>query len=615
MRKKIYIGLCICSLIFIMGGFYITGSIGNVIASLRNVIILHQVEILREDLLNKIKVVQSDLLLKDSPHERDLNIFVEHVDNMEAAINGCFDCHHVEATQELLVNLRLDILAYEKTLSRIYTMRANLERISREREKALTDGQRLLHAVDRIVVTSSEKLSQQTNMVLADITGTRKLITILVVGGPILALIIVTWLVRNFSNSFTTLLHATRRIRNGDLQHRITGLKDEFGVLAESFNEMSASLVEQIHRIGENQKRYQLLFESAGDAIFILEAEGEDAGRIVAANRAASEMNGYTVEELLRMRIQDIDCQEDAAKAGARIRRILAGERVNCEVCHRRKDGTELPVEASAGLLEFEGRKFILAFDRDITERKLAEETLQRAKQMVIVGEMAAGLAHEIKNPLAGIKLSIQILSSELELDEENREIFRLVVQEINRIETLLRDMLNYARPSKPEFSPVDLNQLLKTGIKSARMLGKVPENSDSAFNGKKIEFKEKLDPALPPVTADFSQLQQVFLNLLINAIEASRETGTIMVESCRGSNGMVRVCITDTGKGADEKVIEQLFKPFFTTKPKGTGLGLAICRRLIEQHRGSIAAVNNPEGGMIFTIELPVEQNGVPTA
>jgi two-component system sensor histidine kinase AtoS len=352
-----------------------------------------------------------------------------------------------------------------------------------------------------------------------------------------------------------------------------------------------------------------VLFESAGDAIFLLEAEGEDAGRIVSANQAAADMHGYTVDELSRLNIQDLRTPEAAAESPDRIRRILGGEWIDEEILHRKRDGTVFPVEVSAGLLEFEDQKFILNFDRDITERKEAEAALQRAEQLVIVGEMAAGLAHEIKNPLAGIKVSIEVLATELETTQEDKEIFDRIVDEINRIETLLKNLLSYAVPPTPQFAPFDVNKIIDSAVKTVEFSLRSPANGSRSREVKDIQFVKDLSGQLPRIVADSAQLQQIILNLLLNAVHAIQETGTIYAETSSHTKGSVRIVVSDNGKGIDIEDIERIFLPFFTTKPKGTGLGLSICKRLIEQQNGTINVARNPEGGLRFTVDLPVEQ------
>jgi two-component system sensor histidine kinase AtoS len=285
----------------------------------------------------------------------------------------------------------------------------------------------------------------------------------------------------------------------------------------------------------------------------------------------------------------------------------LAGKRVEALVEHHRKDGTVFPVEVRAGLLEIEGHKYILAFDRDVTVRNQTEEALQRSRQLAVVGQMAAGLAHEIKNPLAGIKVSMEVLMNELTLSPEDKAIFVRTVGEVQRIESLLKNLLNYARTPQPVFCRLDLNQQLENAVKNALLLLKSADYA--AAGSKELEFVRNLDPALPRIMADPGQMQQVILNLLLNAMEATPEGGTITLSTKPGREGTVEVAVADTGKGMSEEARAKIFQPFYTTKPKGSGLGLAITRRLVEQHRGEIEVAGVLGQGTTFTITLPIDQ------
>ena len=601
MKLKVFIGLVLLSLCFIAGGLYITEAMDRVVNKLQDIIILEQVQFQRKTLLNQIKEVQTDLLLKDSPHAASIDTFVQHGEAIATTLKGCFRCHPPEDPSAKKIDILQGILnAYLGKLSSVYTLSANFERISEAKNSAYAAGEELQSQIDQLFLGFDEKIAERTAQAQQSISSTRGLFTALVTIGPVIVLLVSAYFFGRFTKGVMVLSKAFSKIREGDLEYRIKEkMDDEFRHLAEDFNNMGVSLKEQCRRVESMQQRYRMLFESAGDAIFILEAEGEEAGKIISANKAAADMHGYTGDELLGMHIRDLDDPESAVEIPMRIRRMLNGEWINGLLKHRKKDGTVFPVEISAGLLEYDGHKYILAFDRDITQRVKGEEALQRARQLAMVGEMAAGLAHEIKNPLAGIKVSIEILAAELDLSQVDKDVFLRIILEVNRIETLLKNLLNYARPPKPRFEFVDLNLLLTNSVRNAQIILKSPNYSSEIK--KEIRFLTELTPDLPKISADSSQLQQIFLNLFLNGIEAIRESGTITVKSGQDQAGNIRIVIQDTGKGFDEEGLRKAFQPFYTTKPKGSGLGLAITKRLIEQHRGIIELVSRKGEGILL--------------
>jgi len=610
MKTKIIIGLIFLSFSFIIGGFYITDAMNRVVGGLQDMMVLQQMGFQRKNMMAQIREMQADLLLKDSPHATDFETFIQHGDGVSASIQACHHCHHPESLAQPMKELQDQVYSYLKGVSGVYTLRANFGRRNDAKKRAFNQGELLLREVGSLFASADEKIAFRTAQARQSVADARELLIGFVVIGPLLILTVTIFFLTRFTYSVTALAKAIGSIKEGNLDYQITEqLNDEFLDLAEAFNDMGSSLKDQCRLVESVERRYKILFESAGDAIFILEAEGDQAGRIVSANKAAADMHGYTIEELHALHIRELDMPEDAAKIPERIQRMLDGAWINDTVYHRRKDGTVFPVEISAGFLEFEGHKYILAFDRDITERIRAEDALQRSKQLAMVGQMAAGLVHEIKNPLAGIKVSMEVLSSELEMAQEDREVMLRVVNEVNRIEGLLRNVLEYARPPKPEFFPCDIRKLLETSIKNAELSLKSPTHVK--HNDKAIVFVQELDDSLPMVMADSSKLLQIFLNLLLNAIEASPEGGTITVSASLNESGYgVRILIADTGKGLEADTLAKIFQPFFTTKPKGSGLGLAITKRLIEQHQGIIKAVSSSGKGTTFTITLPLEQS-----
>ena len=189
------------------------------------------------------------------------------------------------------------------------------------------------------------------------------------------------------------------------------------------------------------------------------------------------------------------------------------------------------------------------------------------------------------------------------------------VINEIDRIMAMLKGLLNYARPPKPKSVSLDVNQILEGTIKSARYSLRSPKYKVNGQD-RQIQFVMELSPELSNIVADPGQLQQIFLNLILNAVDsiysASERQGLITIHTRQSPDGFAQILIIDNGKGIKEKSLTEVFKPFFTTKSKGTGLGLAITKRLVEQqHGGKISVVNNPGGkGVTFTLTFPIEED-----
>jgi len=228
---------------------------------------------------------------------------------------------------------------------------------------------------------------------------------------------------------------------------------------------------------------------------------------------------------------------------------------------------------------------------------------MQRTEQLRVSGEMAAGLAHEIRNPLTGMKVSIEVLLSELNIEERDKDVLVKVIEQIRNIELLMKNLLNYARPVASQPVMFNVNKILE---KTIYFIEKHP-SFVAGYPSKQLI--RELDKKLPDIFGDPQQLQQVFLNLLLNAADAVPEGGNITVKTIHDRQAnTVAVLLRDTGKGIPLELIEKIFNPFFTTKGKGTGLGLAVSRRIVEDHGGSIEVFNNVSSGVTFTVTLPVK-------
>jgi signal transduction histidine kinase len=231
---------------------------------------------------------------------------------------------------------------------------------------------------------------------------------------------------------------------------------------------------------------------------------------------------------------------------------------------------------------------------------------MERVDRLASVGEMSAGIAHEIKNPLAAISGAITVLYEDFDQDDPRREVVNKVLEQIARLDKAATDLLFFGRPGKPSFEFVDTNDLLN---KTMFFVSQHPE-------AKNIHQNKEFTRNLPPVWVDAKQLQQVFFNIIINAIQAMQDGGTLLLQTDLiedQEQPSVRVMIGDSGPGIKPEILEKIFTPFFTTKTQGTGLGLAICRQLIEQQGGTLDIKSRVGEGTRVLIHLPIESGSVP--
>jgi signal transduction histidine kinase len=228
----------------------------------------------------------------------------------------------------------------------------------------------------------------------------------------------------------------------------------------------------------------------------------------------------------------------------------------------------------------------------DLHRREMA-----RAEHLATVGELAAGLAHEIRNPLAGIAGVVDVMGRELPANSASREVMGDVQREIKHIQAILNDLLSYSRPRPPEFHPADLNTTVEQAILLARQ----------QFRTKPVQVVFEANRELPMVVHDPGLIQQVTLNLLLNGIQAIPKEGTVTLELSREGE-MAGIRIADTGKGISAESLPKIFKPFFTTRSEGTGLGLSLAKSIVESHGGRVEVSSVPGRGTEFRVWLPID-------
>jgi len=255
---------------------------------------------------------------------------------------------------------------------------------------------------------------------------------------------------------------------------------------------------------------------------------------------------------------------------------------------------------SSVKRLEDESAEFIISF-RDITEAKKSEEIIRRMDRLSSLGQLSAGIAHEIRNPLSGIKLNLQILSKKIK-DLESIEKINDSLEGIGRINNLIKSVLNFTRPAVPKFKPDYLQRVLKDTVSIM----------ESQLKRKKIRVIMDLPAAEQAIAFDENQIRQVFVNLVLNAMGAMPEGGTIKITGSvdhyePGKAGLFHLVISDNGSGIRQDLLPRIFDPFFTTKPEGTGLGLSIVHKILEQHKATIEVESSDSAGTVFTLTFPI--------
>jgi PAS domain S-box-containing protein len=352
-------------------------------------------------------------------------------------------------------------------------------------------------------------------------------------------------------------------------------------------------------RVGFEETRFRAVLDQAGESIFMIDFA---TGGFIDVNETACRILGYSREELLMMSIGDIEA--DPPDWFSRVKLGDFKANVPTERYHVRKDGTKFPVELALSRRRYIGQDYILAVAREITERKEMEIQLAQADRLASVGVLAAGVAHEINNPLVYILNNVSYALSELpESFSELRSALREARSGAERVRDIVKDLKTFAR-SDERMGPTDVTALVDSAVK-------VAEN-EFKFRARIVrEYSEDL----PMVEAN-SRLGQVFLNLLLNAAHAIREgdpdKNTITIGARRDGDRVV-VSVRDTGSGIEPEKLKKIFDPFFTTKPvgMGTGLGLSICRNIVHALSGEIHVQSEEGMGSTFSVYLPaLEQN-----
>jgi two-component system sensor kinase FixL len=403
---------------------------------------------------------------------------------------------------------------------------------------------------------------------------------VLAIGGALGAAMVLGWIfVRSASD------RAARTAR-AELLHRADDLQTQVAARTADLHDSNA--------------RLRSIINSAVDGIVVIDARGH----VESFNPGAERLFGYAEAEVIGRNVSMLmpsPYREEHDRYIERYQETGTAKIIGIgrEVRGRRKDGSTFPLHLSVGEMTVGSERQFTGILHDLSTRVQMEERLREQAALARLGEMAAVIAHEVKNPLAGVRGAIQVLGGRLPASSTDATIVSDILARIDSLNQLMQDLLLFARPPQPRRAPVEIVPLLAS---TADHLAR-----DPALGMVRVE----IGGSAPPISADAEMLRIVFHNLLVNAAHAMGGTGCIRV-AVTSVDALCHVTVTDSGPGIPVELREQVFVPFFTTKSRGSGLGLPTAKRLVDAHGGQMTFDSPPEGGLSVNVRLP-EQTGTP--
>jgi len=372
-------------------------------------------------------------------------------------------------------------------------------------------------------------------------------------------------------------------------------------------------------QVKESEERLKRLIEYAPDAIYMNDLKGN----FIDGNKQAENLTGYKKDELIGKNFLKLGLLPKGytLKAAKALMKNLLGQRTGPDEFElKRKDGTLVTVEISTFPVKRGGKVEVIGIARDITERKQmqkkleeysqqlealvekrttqlkeAQEQLLKSERLAAIGQLAAMVGHDLRNPLMGIDGATYYLKSKLgsKMDEKIREMFVLIEKDIEYSNNIITDLLEYSIEIRLEKAETSLNSIMKEALS----LVKVPE---------KIQVSD-LTQSEPKIEVDVERMKRVFVNIIKNAIDAMPEGGRLTITT-KESDDSLEIAFTDTGVGMSKETLDKLWTPLFTTKAKGMGLGLSICKRFVEAHEGNITVESKVGKGTTFRVTIPIK-------
>ncbi len=364
---------------------------------------------------------------------------------------------------------------------------------------------------------------------------------------------------------------------------------------------LEAEIQARTAELVESELNYKTLVEEINDGYFVVQNKV-----IVFANQAFCNMHGYALHEVLGSRYADYVAPGELGKLVGTDKNGTserAGPRT-VEYLRLTKTKESFPTEIQSKVARYDNSISRIGICRDITNRVRLEKKMRESERMAYIGQITTSLSHEIRNPLSAIKMNLQILKKNSQIRGNDQRRIDISAKEVNRLERILEEVLDFAKPLQIKTGRVEINAIVAASL----------DLLDMKFAEAGMEIVTALDPDLPAIQADEEKLGQAFINILLNALEASSYGSKVEIQTRFGSGngGEVEIIIADEGHGISKQHASEIFKPFFTTKSSGTGLGLSNAHRIIDAHGGRIDVDNRRSTGAFFKIALPFNKGRV---
>ncbi|WML38885.1 ATP-binding protein [Neobacillus sp. OS1-2] len=343
----------------------------------------------------------------------------------------------------------------------------------------------------------------------------------------------------------------------------------------------------------ESEQKYRRIFEDSIDGLILWDNEH----RFVDVNIAAERMIGLPKNKLIGQRVYDLSTPLEGKKQEIlkHIDQLLNEGQKASTITFETEDGNKIYFDYTSQLDIVDGVN--LTVFKDVTDKVVMQEQLRKSDTLNVIGELAAGIAHEIRNPMTALKGFIQLLESSI--TKEHSLYYQVITTELQRIDSIINEFLILAKPQAVRFQEKDINKIMKETVDllSAQAV---------LYN---VQFVTNYDESLPLVFCEPNQLKKVFINLIKNAIEVMPNGGNITITTKKMRNQQIQIIIKDEGCGISKEKIKKLGEPFYTTKDRGTGLGLMVSYRIIDEHKGTIFVKSEEGKGTIFNIKLPIKK------